>query len=107
MMKIRMVDTSGGQYGFILETRARLISSINYVGGVPEDVPVLFLEGEKENLCSFHAVRKVHKMNRHKSKEQLITAYNNASWMSPGLLNIIQRVVNDCRVCQKFQRSIA
>ena len=26
--------------------------------------------------------------------------------MSPDLLNIIQRVVNDCRVCQKFQKSI-
>ena len=53
MMKIRMVDTSGGHYSIILETRARLISNINSVEGVPEDVPILFLEGEKENLCSF------------------------------------------------------
>ena len=27
--------------------------------------------------------------------------------MSPVLANIIDRVVNDCKVCQKFQRSVA
>ena len=43
MMKIGMVDTSGGHYGVILETRARPVSSVNYI----EDVPVLFLEDKK------------------------------------------------------------
>ena len=27
--------------------------------------------------------------------------------MSPELVNIIDRVVNDCKVCQKFKRSVA
>ena len=27
--------------------------------------------------------------------------------MSPGLVNIIERVVNDCKVCQKFKKSVA
>ena len=28
-------------------------------------------------------------------------------WMSPELSNIIDRVVNDCKIYQKFQKSIA
>ena len=68
---------------------------------------VLFLEDEKNNLCSFKAVRKVHKVNRHKRKEQLMLAYRNAGWMSPEHVNTINRVVNDCRVCHKFERSVA
>ena len=107
MMKIRMIDTNGEHYGVILDMRARPVSNVNYVENVPEDVLILFLEDKNENLCSFKAIRKIQEINCHKSKEQLITAYNNASWMSPQLLNIIQRVVNDCSVCQKFQRLVS
>ena len=46
-------------------------------------------------------------MNGHKGKEQLMAAYRNAGWMSPELSSTIDRVVNDCRVCQKFQRLVA
>ena len=90
MMKVRMIDTNGGHYGVILETRARPVTNVDFVENVSEDIPILFLEDEKENLCSFRAIRKVHEINPHKSKEQLITAYNNAGWMSPELLSIIQ-----------------
>ena len=55
----------------------------------------------------FRSVRKVHEVNHHKGKEQLMATYRNAGWMSPELSNIIDRVVNDCKVCQKFQRSVA
>merc|ERR1712080_343181 len=58
-------------------------------------------------LCSCKAVRKVHEVNRHKQKEQLIAAYRNAGWMSPELTGIITQVVSDCRVCQKFSKSVA
>ena len=34
-------------------------------------------------------------------------ACRNAGWMSPEMMNTIDRVVNDCKVCQKFQKSIA
>ena len=44
--------------------------------------------------------------NHHK-KEQLTAAYMNAGWMSQDLVNVINRVVNDCKVCQKFERSVA
>ena len=35
-----------------------------------------------------------------------MAAYRNAGWMSPELANIIDRVINDCKVCQKFQKSV-
>ena len=37
----------------------------------------------------------------------MIQAYRNAGWISPEMTNIIERVVNDCKVCQKFKKSIA
>ena len=58
-------------------------------------------------LCSFKAVKKVHEVNRHKGKDQLLQAYRNAGWMSSEMVNTIERVVNDCKVCQKFQKPIA
>ena len=60
----------------------------------------------KDNLCSFKAIRKVHEVNQHKGKEQLLSAYRNAGLMSPDLINMINCVVNDCRVCQKLQKSV-
>ena len=52
-------------------------------------------------------MKKVHEVNHHKGKEQLMTAYRNAGWMSPDLMNMVNRVVNDCKICHKFQRSVA
>ena len=100
---LTMKDTAGGHYGIVLETRKEK-------GDSPfedEDLGILFMEDKKGELCSFKAVKKVHEINRHKGKEQLLQAYRNAGWMSPEMSNTIERVVNDCKVCQKFQRSIA
>ena len=36
-----------------------------------------------------------------------MAAYRNAGWMSPDMANIINRVINDCKVYQKFQHSVA
>ena len=68
---------------------------------------VLFLEDREEELCSFKAVRRVHEVNCHKQKDHMIAAYNNTGWMSPKLRNIIHQVVDDCKVCQKFSKSVA
>ena len=98
-----MEDTVGGHYGIVLETRKEK-------EGMPldeNDLGILFMEDKKGELCSFKAVKKVHEVNRHKGKEQLMQAYRNAGWMSPEMMNIVERVVNDCKVCQKFQKSIA
>ena len=71
MMKLKMIDTSGGHYGIVLETRMRKESDLLFVENVLEDVPVLFLEDTRGELCSFRAVRKFHKIN------------DNTGWMSP------------------------
>ena len=62
---------------------------------------------DKEGDLYSNVLKKVHEVNRHKGKEQLLSAYRKAGWMSPELSNIIDRVVNDCKICQKFQKSIA
>ena len=36
-----------------------------------------------------------------------MAAYRNSRRMSPELASIVERVVNDCKVCQKFQKSVA
>ena len=100
-----MIDTSGGRYGVILETKKKKKSS--EVMFVKDDSRILFLEDTKDDLCSFKAIRKVHEVNCHKGKDQLIAAYRNAGWMSPDLVNMINCVVNDCQVCQKFERLVA
>ena len=69
---------------------------------VEDDTRILFLEDARDELCSFKAIKKVHEINHHKGKDQLISAYRNAGWMSPDIVNMIGHVVNDCRVCQKF-----
>ena len=61
-----MVDTTGGHYGVILETRRRANSSILFV---EDGSGILFVEDKKKDLCLFKAVRKVHEVNRHKGKE--------------------------------------
>ena len=58
-------------------------------------------------MCPLKAVRKVHEVNCHRRKEQLIAAYRNPGWISPELANIINHVVNDLLVCQKFEKSVA
>ena len=69
---------------------------------VEEDTGILFLEDKEGDLCSYKAVRKVHELNRHKGKDQLVNAYTRAGWMTPQLQKIIERVVKDCKVCQKI-----
>ena len=101
---VKIVDTSGGHYGVILETRKRTSSSILFA---EDDSGVLLVEAEKKDLCFFKSIRKVHEVNRHKGKEQLMAAYRNTRWMSPEMVNVINRVIDDCKVCQKFQHLVA
>ena len=96
---VRMIDMAGGHYGIILKTRGKKDSDVLFL---EDDSGVLFMEDQKDDLCSFKVVRKVHEVNLHKRKEQLMAAYRNAGWMNPELANIIDCVVNDCKVCQKF-----
>ena len=101
-----MIDMLGGHYGVVLETQKR--NNIFYIeDALGDELGILFLEDKEQELCSFKAVCQVHEINRHKQKDQLIAVYRNTGWMSPELQNIIHRVVNDCKVCQKFSKSVA
>ena len=76
-IQMKMVDTHGGHYAIVLKTRQVPDSKILFVEDESQDVPILLLDDKQGNLCSFKAVRKVHKINSHKGKDQLITAYRN------------------------------
>ena len=98
---LKMEDTAGGHYGIVLETWKEK-------GDSPfedEDLGILFMEDKKGELCSFKAVKKVHEMNRHEDKEQLLQAYRNVGWMSPEMMNTIERVDNYSKVCQNSKSS--
>ena len=101
---LKLEKTTGGYYGIVLELGKKKNTKLFLV---KEDSGILFKEDKEEDLCPFRAVRKVHELNRVKGKEQLLAAYRNAGWISPGLANIIDYVVNNCKVCQKFQKSVA
>ena len=58
-------------------------------------VDVLFLEDQEGELTSFKAIKKVHKVNDYKKKEQLINVYRNAVWISPEVIKTVNRVVNN------------
>ena len=66
----------------------------------------MFLEDQEGELTSFKAIRKVHEVNNHKYREQLIHAYRNAGGMSPEVVNTINQVVNDDHLCQKFEKLV-
>ena len=75
-----MIDTQGGHYEILLETQKK--HNVLYLeDALGDELGILFLEDKEEELCSFKAVRQVHKVNRHKQKDQLIAAYRNAGWM--------------------------
>ena len=99
--QIKIIDTTRGHYGIILEIRKRQSTNMFLV---EDDSGILFVQDETEDLYSLISVSKVHEVNRHKSKEQLMAAYRNDG---PELVEVISRVVKDCEVCQKFQKSVA
>ena len=53
-----MEDTVGGHYGIVLETRKNDNKDSSLV---EEDLGILFMEDKEGGLCSFRAVKKVHK----------------------------------------------
>ena len=64
-MLVKMIDTTGGHYRIVLETRKKATSSLFLV---EEDFGTLFVEDEEGDLCSFRSVRKVHEVNHYKGK---------------------------------------
>ena len=75
---LKMKDTVGENYSIVLETRKEK----GDLTLEEDDLGIFFMKDKKGELCSFKAVKKVHKVNRHKGKDQLLQAYRNAGWMS-------------------------
>ena len=76
-----MVNTACGHNGIVLEAKKKKKNT--EVMLVEDDTRILFLEDARDELCSFKAIKKVLEINYHKGKDQLISAYRNAGWMSP------------------------
>merc|ERR1711889_47621 len=66
---------------------------------------ILFTE-ENEDMNTFKAIKKVHEVTNHKSVEQLLKHYRRADLIGPETVKTIKRVVRDCKICQKFGRSM-
>ena len=67
---------------------------------------IFFAKGDEEKLDTFKAIRKVHEVANHKSAEQLIIQYRRAGLIGPETVKTIRQVVKDCKICQKFGRSM-
>ena len=57
-------------------------------------------------MNDYKAIRKVHEVNNHKSVEQLIIHYRRADLIGPEIAKLIKQVVKDCKICQKFSKSL-
>ena len=66
----------------------------------------MYAEGREEELDTFKGIRKVHEVTNHKSVDQLERIYRNAGLIRPETVKRIKEVVKDCKVCQKFGRSM-
>ena len=66
---------------------------------------VLFMKKEKD-VKSYDKVKRIHEVTNHKGEEQMIWAYRNANMLSDDIRKTIKKVVVNCRVCQRFKRSL-
>ena len=57
-------------------------------------------------MNTFKAIRRVHEVTNHKSAEQLLKHYKRANLIGPNTVKLIKQVVKDCKICQKFGRSM-
>jgi len=89
----RIVETGGNHVAIEIEKRDLKEEEI-------------FFAKEEEDLNTFKAIRKVHEVAYHKSAEQLVKQYRNAGLIRPETAKLIKQVVKDCKICQKFGRSM-
>ena len=66
----------------------------------------ILFTNENEDMNTFKAIRKVHEVTNHKSAEQLLKHYRRANLIGPNTVKLIKQVVRDCKICQKFCRSM-
>merc|ERR1712240_366210 len=91
--EFRMIETGGNHVALEIEK-----------GNLKEEQ--IFFTEENVDMNTFKAIRKVHEVTNHKSAEKLIISYRNAEIIGPYTVKTIRQVVKDCKICQKFGRSI-
>ena len=89
----RMVGTGGNHVALEIEKRDL------------KEEQTLFTN-ENEDMNTFKAIRKVHEVTNHKSAEQLLKNYRRANLIGPNTVKLIKQVVRDCKICQKFGKSM-
>ena len=60
---LKMIDTASDHYGIVLDIRKKKKSTKIIL--VEDDTRILFVEDERDKLCSFKAIKKVHEINFH------------------------------------------
>ena len=88
-----MTNIVSNIYGIILEMKCTSES-------------MFFFEDQEKNLTIYEDVKKVHKVNNHKKQHQLMISNKYGGWLTPDISKLINRVVKDCRICQKFKKLI-
>ena len=89
----KLIETAGNHVAIEIEKRSLKEEEI-------------FFAKEGEKLDTFKAIKKVHEVTNHKSAGQLIISYRNAGLIGPETVKTIRQVVKDCKICQKFGRSM-
>ena len=87
----RIVETSGNHVALELEK-----------GEIKE----IIFTVENTDVDNYKAIRRVHEVNNHKSADKLIIHYRRAGLIGPETIKTIRAVVNNCRICQKFSKSL-
>ena len=70
-----------------------------------DEESINFLKEEDDAVVSESAIRKMHKILNHKSKEQMNHAYSNTGKMTPQVRKWIDRVVRICKICKRNKKS--
>ncbi len=91
--EFRMIGTGGNHVALEIEK-----------GNLKEEQ--IFFTEENEDMNTFKAIKKVHEVTNHKSAEQLLKHYKRADLIGPDTVKTIKRVVRDCKICQKFGKSM-
>ena len=81
-----------------------MLAKLELVGKWNND-DVVYLVEKEEDISSFKAVKKIHKILNHKKKDQMYYAYRNAGKLDEVTKKVIDDVVEKCDICRKNSRS--
>ena len=82
------------------------LAKLEQVGTNFDDESVNFVKEEDDAVMSESAMRKIHKILNHKSKEQMNYAYSYAGKMTPSVRRWIDREVRTCKICKRMRSQI-